>query len=330
MLTTEISSSTCRTADAELFRVGGEPLQDVSGRTHGVGHVKLAAGERGSHGQKFVAGHEGPLPIGPMKLRGERLELFARVVVASSCGIDIHPDDLRLLGERRLQDRLQAGELQTHEAQDRAHRDGVLHDRQVFVHGGQLGHRQRTEPDPGRRLIARVDLGAVVQREATRSQLLKMAVQGVLVQSDERVDLVAMIERLLGGDAHAQPGMPAANHRLVAVVRERRKSLAGERQNQRVPRRRDPVARPRPRSRRRSASHSSSNSYGSLTLRTIHRGSASVLLGRETGGVFRLDVDPHRLQAVVAPRHTPGTALQGLCSESLCPTRRCPVAAVVD
>ena len=48
MLTTEISSSPCRTPDTEPLRVIREPLQDVRGGAHRIGDVELAPGQGGA------------------------------------------------------------------------------------------------------------------------------------------------------------------------------------------------------------------------------------------------------------------------------------------
>ena len=91
--------------------------------------------------------------------------------------------------------------------------------------------------------MARLDLGVVVKRHAAGFEFLQMAVEGVLVQGDEHIDLNAMGTRLLGRHSHAQPGVAPANHRLVAVVGERWESLGGERQDQRVTGRRNTISR---------------------------------------------------------------------------------------
>jgi hypothetical protein len=64
-----------------------------------------------------------------------------------------------------------------------------------------------------------------------------MSIQSVLIQRDDRIDLIAVIQRLPSGDTQAQPRMAATNHRLIAVVRENRLALTGHRHGQRIARR---------------------------------------------------------------------------------------------
>jgi hypothetical protein len=127
----------------------------------------------------------------------------AGVLVTGPRRVQIHTDDLRLLGERGFEHRLQTGEIETHEANHGPDRHGVLHDRQLFAGRRQLGHGQRTELDAFRRLGAGSKLRAVVERHATGGHFLQMAVERVLVQRDESCDLIAVAERLLGGDSQA-------------------------------------------------------------------------------------------------------------------------------
>ena len=58
----------------------------------------------------------------------------------------------------------------------------------------------------------------------------------------ELIDLVALVDGFLGGDAQAQPRMAPTNHGLVAVVREHSLTLAGHRHRQGVAGRGDTVA----------------------------------------------------------------------------------------
>src|SRR5262245_63148062 len=49
-------------------------------------------------------------------------------------------------------------------------------------------------------------------------QLLKVAVERVLVEGDEDIDLVAVVDRFLGGDAQAEVRVAATDDGLVTVV----------------------------------------------------------------------------------------------------------------
>ena len=229
-------------ADAKLLAVTGKPFQDVRRGAHRIRAVELAAGECRAHGHQLVARHQSPLLACFLELLGERLEMGGRVVVAGLCRFHVHLDDLRFLGKRGLEHRLQAREIQPHQTNHGPDGHRVLHDRQLLVGGGQLGHWQWTELHAFGGLVPRFELGGVVKRQAARLQLLQMAVQGVLVQRDERIHLIAMVQRLLGRDAQAQPGMAATNHGLIAVVREHRLALAGHRHRQGVASRSDTVA----------------------------------------------------------------------------------------
>ncbi len=70
-----------------------------------------------------------------------------------------------------------------------------------------------------------------------------MAVEAILIQGDDGVDLIALVERLFGRDSQPQPGMPAANYGLVAVVGVDRQALPTHRQGQGVAGRGDTVSR---------------------------------------------------------------------------------------
>ena len=199
-------------ADAQLLGVTGKPFEDVRRGAHRIRAIELAAGECRTHGDQLVARHQRPLLAGFLELLGERLEMGGSVVVAGLCRFHVHLDDLRLLGKRRLEHRLQACEIQPHQANRGPDGHRVLHDRQLFVGGGQLGHRQWAELHAFGGLVPRLELGGVVKRQAASPQLLQMAVQGVLVQRDGDIHLIAVVQRLLGRDAQAQPGMAAANH----------------------------------------------------------------------------------------------------------------------
>ena len=95
---------------------------------------------------------------------------------------------------------------------------------------------------PVRRLVTRLQLRAVVQGQAAGDEFLQVAVERVLIEGDERVDLIAVVEGLPGRDAEAQPGVPAANHRLVAVVGVDGLTLPGHRESQGIAGRGDAVA----------------------------------------------------------------------------------------
>ena len=189
--------------DAVLLGVTGKPFEDVRGGAHRIRAVELAAGECRAHGHQLIARHQRPLLAGFLELLGERLEMGGRVVVAGLCRFHIHFDDLRFLGKRRLEHRLQAREIQPHQTNHGSHGHGVLHDGQLFISRRQVGHREWTELHAFGGFVPRFELGGVVKQQAANHQLLQMAVQGVLVQSDSRIHLIAVVQGLLGRYAKA-------------------------------------------------------------------------------------------------------------------------------
>ena len=70
-----------------------------------------------------------------------------------------------------------------------------------------------------------------------------MTIERILIQGDQSVDLVAVIERFVRRHAQAQPGMSAAYHGLIGVVRVNALSLPCHGQSERVAGRGDAIAR---------------------------------------------------------------------------------------
>ena len=166
----------------------------------------------------------------------ERLEILGRVVVPALGRLDVLLDDRRLLGKGRLEHRCERLESQTHHLHRRPDGHGVLHDGQLDRRWRQVGHRQPAQLDPVRGVVAGLELGAVVEADAARLHLLQVPIERILVERDGHVNLVTVVEWFLGRETQSQPGMPAADDRLVAVVAIRGDALPGHRQHQGVAR----------------------------------------------------------------------------------------------
>ena len=166
----------------------------------------------------------------------ERLEVPGGVVVAIPRRLDVLLDDRRLLGEGRLEHGCERLEPQTHQLHRRPDGHRVLHDGQLDRVRRKVGYRQPAQLHPGRRVVAGLELGAVVETDAARRQLLQVPIERVLVERDEHRDLVTVVEWLLGRKTQSQPGMPTTDDRLVAVVAVPGDTLSGHGQHQGVAR----------------------------------------------------------------------------------------------
>src|SRR6266852_3050467 len=98
-----------------------------------------------------------------------------------------------------------------------------------------------------------------------------MAFDGVLVQGYQGMEMVSMGSDFLLAQPHPQPDMPAADHRLIAVVRIDVKSQAGCSLGQGVPGLVQPVAGSAPDS-NRNVIHGEKPRSKTLLLNRILRG----------------------------------------------------------
>ena len=105
----------------------------------------------------------------------------------------------------------------------------------------QLGHRQRAELH-ALRGAGRLDLAAVVEDGRAGTHQPHVPVDGVLVEGDQHVELVAHAADGRFAGPYRQESVAAADDRLVGVVRVDVEPAAHEEPGQHRARRRDPLA----------------------------------------------------------------------------------------
>ena len=111
-------------------------------------------------------------------------------------------------------------EVEAGEEDDRSQCHRVLHDGEEpsevfcnFLHG----QRQRDNAVAQEGRIAAKAVGVVEHRPA-RFDLGRVAFHRVLIQSNQKVEAVAVRVNFLFANAHPQPNMAASDHRLIAVI----------------------------------------------------------------------------------------------------------------
>ena len=124
------------------------------------------------------------------------------------------------MGEGVCQHALEYVEVQAEQKEQRAQGDSVLHHRRDAAEGfGELTDGQ----GEGNDIVAQRDIAAelipVEQQHSARFNLGGVALDGILIESDEGVQAVAVRIDFFLAQADAQPDVAAANNGLVGVVR---------------------------------------------------------------------------------------------------------------
>ena len=224
---------------AAFLAVRGEPVEDEGGRAHGIGGVELAAPRHRPQRDHLVPRHHRTALAAEPPALAQGLRVGGRVLVARPQHPHVLVDDLLpLLLEGLGEDLRRHFRVEAHEVQERPQGRGVLHDgRELAQLGGDLGDGEGNQGHPFRHQggIA-VELAAVEDDRAPRLHLAGVALDAVLVEGDQHVQVVAVVVDLLLREPQAEPGVAAADQGLIAVVGEEVEPEASGGPGQGVPR----------------------------------------------------------------------------------------------
>ena len=200
--------------DAAALGMFRHPSEDARCGRHGICGVKSAAGCDGAHAERFVSSDVGTALAGKIPFVAERDEVLFGVFVTRFQNAHVLVDDgFALMAESIRKHARRNRKIEAEKEDEGADGDSILHnrgDRRERLR--QLTHGKRNGEDIVANRDIDLELVGIEQDRAARFDFRGVALDGILIERNEGVQMVALGIGSFLAQAQAQPDVAAANH----------------------------------------------------------------------------------------------------------------------
>ena len=205
--------------DVGFARVLGHPVEHAGRRTHGIGAVELDSGRCSAHSHGGVAAQHSVAVVGHGQRVLKWLEVLGGVVVADAGQADVLVDDgLFFLAELLCENLLQILKADAGHAEGGADGQRVLGDFVTAVMSASLETGRGHNWTPSAGVPGLMWFRSYKYKRRPCAQQTQVAVHGVLVQGDQKIDPVAHVGDLFRAGPNGKKRVAAADNGLVGVV----------------------------------------------------------------------------------------------------------------